>query len=158
MKKINIMLDNASDNILGLNSKIKFTESLQNHLDDISLFINSIINNNKILSEIENDYLTPTLIYLWKIEKLHSYLKESWINQIVLKLDFNLLNYNEFFDYYDLKVDDDWLNVDLWNSTTLFNVMYKSVNNNLVYLLNQELYEHEDDTDWCNYFIILKWK
>lgn len=154
MKKLAVLLEQEWEKILSSNPTIP--ENVKLIIDEVNDFVSDLLNKRINIEELEESYLTPALVLIWKIDKLQKLLIENGIDKYVLKLDFRSISFNEFTDYYDFENAEDWSDAICGNTTSLFNNLFKSKNVEWMYMLHQELYEHEDDTDDCNYFLIIK--
>lgn len=154
MKRLALLLEQEWEKILSSNPTI--TKDIELIIDEVNTFVSDLLNKRIDIKELEENFLTPALVLIWKIDKLQKLLIENGIDKYVLKLDFSTISFNEFTDYYDFVNTDDWLDAICGNTTSLFNNLFKSKKVEWIYMLHQELYEHEDDTDDCNYFLIIK--
>lgn len=160
MNKIQRMLEEESSRLLLLNQDGITHDDIHKLFDDINKFVADILEWKIDAKELEKSYLTSTLVFIGKVEKLHNILSSKKVDQFVLKLDFtHWIDFMEFVDYYDFVASDDeiWVSDSAWNTTSLFSKLQVSKNSHWVYLLNQEAYEHEDDTDDSTYHLILRW-
>ncbi|EKE27894.1 MAG: hypothetical protein ACD_3C00135G0002 [uncultured bacterium (gcode 4)] len=160
MNKIQRLLEEESSKLLLINQDGITHNDIRKLFDEINNFVADILEWKINAKELEKSYLTPTLVFIGKIEKLHKIISSKKIDQFVLKLDFNhWIDFLEFFDYYNFATSDDEIrgSDSEWNTTSLFSKLQASKNSHWIYLLNQEAYEHEDDTDDSTYHLILRW-
>lgn len=156
MNKIKIQLDKEESKLMASNNFMTLPESVQEILIDIKIFIQDLLDKKINLDELKTSFLTATLVYLGKLEKLHKAVIENWIEQITLKLDFNAIDYSEFMEYFSFRETDE-IKIESQQTTSLFIRTMQSSLINWIYLLHQEFYEHEDDTDDSRYYVVLKW-
>ncbi len=159
MKKIDLILLEEANRLLALNEQEVLFNIVKELIEDISSFVKEILNWNVNEKELEENFLTKTIVFLWKLEKIRNTVTSKKLGQIIIPIDFNLIDYNDFIEYYRfLEIQsDEWITGVMWNTTSVFNKLQKSDNYKWVYLLQQEVYEHENDVDDSRYYVILKW-
>lgn len=158
MTKIKEILQKEKNQLLSQNDKQKGFEKIKNHINDLYIFVKNSSEWKYKKWELEENFLTPILIFLWKIEKLQKLVQNYKIPQIIIEVNFWIINYNDFTNYYNF-IDiewKEWINAVMGNTTSIFNKLQKSSIFPQIYLLQQEVYEHEDDTDDSEYYIIIK--
>ena len=160
MSKIEMILSKERGKLLSLNKQESSYNYVKNLIEDVWLFICDIWKGIINEKELEWNYLTKTIILIWKLEKIHDVVLSKKLWQIIIPVDFNIIDYKEFTEYYNfLEIQtNEWITAIMWDTTSLFNKLHKSNNFIWAYLLHQEAYEHEDDTDDSNYYIIFKWQ
>lgn len=156
MNTIKIQLDKEELKLMASNNFNSLPESVREILIDIKNFIQDLLDNKINIDELKASFLTATLVYLGKLEKLHKAVIENWIEQITLKLDFNAIDYREFMEYFSFREIDE-VGIESQQTTSLFIRTMQSSLFNWICLLHQEFYEHEDDSDDSRYYLVLKW-
>ncbi|MDD2515934.1 MAG: hypothetical protein PHF46_01705 [Candidatus Gracilibacteria bacterium] len=123
--------------------------------EEFNGYLQDVCQGKVDINELEEIELTPTLVLIGKIEKILIYMKTKNIKKYVLQLDFITgLNYAEFTDYFEF-IEDDNLDCDFTETTSTFKIYKRSKNYKGVFLLNEEIYDHEDDTDAGRYYLVL---
>lgn len=158
-KKIDMILSKESNRLLALNEQEVFFATIKYLIEDVNLFIQDILTGKINENELEENFLTKTIVFLWKLEKIYNMVISNKIRQIVIPVDFNIIDYTEFIYYYKFSEiqSNEWITAIIWNTTSIFNKLQKSDIFEWVYLLQQEIYDHEDDTDNSRYYIFFKW-
>ena len=159
MIKIQNLLKREREKLVSLNYNQKWFDVVRDSVIEIWNYIKDILDWKVNKNELKKNFLTPTLIFLWKISRLHEIIKSNKIKQVVIDIDFNAIDYKEFNEYFAFKECEswDWIELISWSTTSIYNKYHISENFSEVFLLLQEAYEHEDDTDDSRYYIILKW-
>ncbi len=154
---MDIILLGEVKKILSENEKYTLDPKTEKLINEVCLYLEQIYANQIDVKELEECYLTSTLVLIWKIDRLLESIKVSKIKEYRIMIDFKKwVSFNEFVEYYNFIWCEDGLQTDMWNTTSLFNNLQQSSTTQWLYLLHQELYEHEDDTDDSLYYIILK--
>lgn len=158
MSKITRLLQIESDKLKRINNIIDKTD-LKNKVDEILWFVEDLKEGKIDLDDLENNFLTPTLIFLWMIEKLYKSLQAYKIGKCVIKLEFSdLIMHNEFIDYFQLESsnNDEIETSSLWDTITMSKKTTMSKKFPWMSLVHQEIFENEDDTDDWMYHLVIE--
>jgi len=134
---------------------LEHNQEIINCLENIKNYLDEIINNKIDLKELEEIWLTPSLVFIWKIEKFLNKIlnNDNFFIFFELNKEINLeeiTNYFEFNDFVeDIKVFEE-------DKIMIVKKEYNSNINKNIFLLHIEIFDHWDDTDDSKYFILLK--
>lgn len=141
------------------------TSSNPQLLEEVSILVEWISRHVHTVSEdltsrelIDNKWLSSTLLYVAKIDQLIKVLQKSGINKYIIPIEFWWwqydLNYQEFMEYYRFEAKTP--EAEIWKTTSTFQHTYQSINDPNIWVLYDEFYEHEDDTDGWQYYLLFQ--
>ena len=127
------------------------------YTNEVKGYLNKISNNDINLKELEDIWLTPTLVLIWKIEKsLKDFLRSKNSFYFFELPSNNNLNLEELNNYFKFEKLDEKIEVIEKDRVMIVRKEYKSLINQNIFLYHLEIFDHWDDTDDSKYFMFLK--
>lgn len=160
MDKSHATIRHSADRIpLYIWSNPPLPEKIWNLLQSIQKHVQTLPHEKESIEMVEQWWLTSTDLFIKKIEDLSALMTEFGIKRYVFPVNFwedaeLWISCSRFKEYYDFEEDE--LDIELWKTTTTFVHSYKSRVNPLIWLLYDEFYEHEDDTDSGQYYTLIQ--
>lgn len=160
MEKNHATIRHSMDRIpLYIGNNIPLPESISVLLQGIQKHVETLPQEKESIEMIEQWWLTSTDLFIKKIEDFSSIMTKSWIKRYVFPIEFGedselWVNCWQFKEYYNF--EENKLDIELGKTTTTFVHSYKSKTNQAIWLLYDEFYEHEDDTDSGQYYVLIQ--
>lgn len=133
-----------------------------NNLKKLNILNNNILNYidfivSKKFDEnfLKQSYLSKTMYFIWLLDKFFEEFLISSIDKYIFYIDFETFDYIEFVEYFDFLEQKDFIDFDVKQTSSTFIKKFKSNNFLNISLLQIEFFNHEDDSDYSQYFLVI---